>query len=90
MSIPLLLRTNVTRSFTSTPRILKPSTTVNFVASFNHTLRAASTMSTPDTSVYDFTPLNAKGEPFPLADLKGKVILIVNVASKYGPISGKL
>jgi glutathione peroxidase-family protein len=35
-----------------------------------------------NTSIYDFTPLNAKGEPYPLVDLKGKVILIVNVASK--------
>lgn len=36
------------------------------------------------TSVYDFTPLDGKGQPFPLADLKGQVLLIVNVASKCG------
>lgn len=37
-----------------------------------------------DTSIYDFSPLDAKGAPYPFIDLKGKVILIVNVASKCG------
>ncbi|QSZ35640.1 hypothetical protein DSL72_008510 [Monilinia vaccinii-corymbosi] len=36
------------------------------------------------TSIYDFEPLNKKGEPTPLADYKGKVLLIVNTASKCG------
>lgn len=31
---------------------------------------------------YDLAPKNGKGEPFPFSDLKGKVVLIVNVASK--------
>ncbi|KAI5776579.1 thioredoxin-like protein [Geopyxis carbonaria] len=38
----------------------------------------------PDTTIYDFKPLNMKGEETPMDDLKGKVILIVNVASKCG------
>lgn len=33
---------------------------------------------------YDLKPLDARGEPFPFADLKGKVVVIVNVASKCG------
>lgn len=33
---------------------------------------------------YDFKPLDARGEPFPFSDLKGKVVVIVNVASKCG------
>jgi len=36
------------------------------------------------TTFYDFTPVDKKGEPFPLEELKGKVILVVNTASKCG------
>ncbi|KAI9647030.1 Glutathione peroxidase 2 [Ciborinia camelliae] len=35
-------------------------------------------------SIYEFEPLNKKGEPTPLTNYKGKVILIVNTASKCG------
>lgn len=35
-------------------------------------------------SFYELTPTDAKGQPFPFAELKGKVVLIVNVASKCG------
>lgn len=33
---------------------------------------------------YDFKPKDKKGEEYPLVDLKGKVILVVNTASKCG------
>ncbi|OBT53762.1 hypothetical protein VE04_05045 [Pseudogymnoascus sp. 24MN13] len=36
------------------------------------------------TSVFDFKPLNKKGEPAPLSAYAGKVLLIVNTASKCG------
>jgi peroxiredoxin len=36
------------------------------------------------TTFYDFKPLDKKGEPFPLAELQGKVVLVVNTASKCG------
>jgi glutathione peroxidase-family protein len=35
-------------------------------------------------SIYDFTPMKMLDQPLPLKDLRGKVILIVNVASKCG------
>lgn len=35
-------------------------------------------------SFYDLTPSDAKGQPFPFKQLEGKVVLIVNVASKCG------
>ncbi|EKG20929.1 Glutathione peroxidase [Macrophomina phaseolina MS6] len=36
------------------------------------------------TSFYDFKPLDKKGQPYDLASLKGKVVLVVNTASKCG------
>ncbi|NVJ96718.1 MAG: glutathione peroxidase [Alphaproteobacteria bacterium] len=36
------------------------------------------------TSIYDFTPDRLNGKPQPLEDYKGKVLLIVNTASKCG------
>jgi glutathione peroxidase len=36
------------------------------------------------TSFYDFKPLDKKGQPYPLENLKGKVVLVVNTASKCG------
>ncbi|MCJ1419852.1 hypothetical protein MMC32_006208 [Xylographa parallela] len=36
------------------------------------------------TSFYDFKPLDKKGQPYELASLKGKTVLVVNTASKCG------
>jgi len=36
------------------------------------------------TTFYDFKPKDDKGAPFPLANMKGKVVLVVNTASKCG------
>jgi glutathione peroxidase len=36
------------------------------------------------SSIYDFTLPSIEGKPMPLADYKGKVILVVNVASRCG------
>jgi len=36
------------------------------------------------TNFYEFKPLDKKGQPFPLSELKGKVVLVVNTASKCG------
>lgn len=36
------------------------------------------------SAFYELAPLDAKKEPYPFVELKGKVVLIVNVASKCG------
>ncbi|EWC46610.1 peroxiredoxin HYR1 [Drechslerella stenobrocha 248] len=40
--------------------------------------------SATELGFYSYKPLDKKGEPFNLGDLKGKVVLVVNVASKCG------
>jgi len=36
------------------------------------------------TTFYDFKPNDKKGKPYPLTNFKGKVVLVVNTASKCG------
>lgn len=36
------------------------------------------------TSFFDFKPKDKKGGEYPLSNLKGKVVLVVNTASKCG------
>jgi len=35
------------------------------------------------TTFYDLEPLDSRSQPYNFSQLKGKVVLIVNVASKY-------
>ena len=46
--------------------------------------RTFSTSMASATSFYSFKPIDKKGEPFPLSELQGKVVLVVNTASKCG------
>lgn len=44
---------------------------------------STSTMAAAST-FYDFSPKDKQGSPYPLANLRGKVVLVVNTASKCG------
>jgi glutathione peroxidase len=39
---------------------------------------------TPETTAFDFEALTIDGQPYPLATLRGRVILVVNTASRCG------
>lgn len=68
--LPSIIRSPST-SFSQTP--LRSSSAAGGIA----------TMSSA-TTFYDFKPNDKKGNPYPLSDLKGKVVLVVNTASKCG------
>jgi hypothetical protein len=68
----ILLRPSILRHLTAT----KPTTAVRKFTLTTTTMASAAT-------IYDFSPLKPSGEPLPMKDLKGKVVLLVNVASKY-------
>jgi glutathione peroxidase len=42
------------------------------------------TLMAADKTIYDFTLNSIDGQPMPLSSFKGKVVLLVNVASKCG------
>ncbi|UNI18693.1 Glutathione peroxidase [Purpureocillium takamizusanense] len=50
---------------------------------FHYAPRHFATMASA-TGFYDFKPLDKRGQEVPLADYKGKVVLVVNTASKCG------
>ncbi|KAI5853992.1 thioredoxin-like protein [Tricharina praecox] len=85
MSLPLLLirrTTNNTTTLRTTAAILASTTTIPTIFK-PRTLQQARAMSSAST-IYDFTATKQLGEPLPMSQLKGKVVLIVNVASKCG------
>ncbi len=53
-------------------------------ATFALLLSAATAFAAPAKSIYDFTLNSIDGQPTPLASYKGKVVMVVNVASKCG------
>lgn len=50
---------------------------------FHSAIRSQATMASA-TSFFDFKPKDKKGGEYPLSNLKGKVVLVVNTASKCG------
>ncbi|KZL86725.1 glutathione peroxidase [Colletotrichum incanum] len=55
----------------------------NIVANTKKQLHTTAAMASA-TGFYDFKPLDKRGQEVPLADYKGKVVLVVNTASKCG------
>ncbi|OBR11996.1 Glutathione peroxidase [Colletotrichum higginsianum IMI 349063] len=56
---------------------------INANAITNKQLHTTAAMASA-TGFYDFKPLDKRGQEVPLADYKGKVVLVVNTASKCG------
>jgi glutathione peroxidase len=73
-SIPVLLASQLVNLGVPTKTSIQQHNTVN---AQKRTMASA-------TSFYDFKPLDKKGQPVPLSEYKGKVVLIVNTASKCG------
>ncbi|KAJ5130405.1 uncharacterized protein N7515_006444 [Penicillium bovifimosum] len=77
-------------SLSHSAKYLRSSTTSYIIPNVPHTTnkhlafpRQATTMASA-TSFFDFEPVDKKGAPFPLSSLNGKVVLVVNTASKCG------
>ena len=73
------------------PRLYQTTLRSSFLhnlTSAKHTFFTTTTVTTRNmssaTTFYDFKPKDDKGAPFPLANMKGKVVLVVNTASKCG------
>lgn len=82
--------TTATTSFRSPPSSLfntkhKHSSPHQRNITHNHSCQLSTTSEMASaTSFYDFKPLDKRGQEVPLGDYKGKVVLIVNTASKCG------
>jgi glutathione peroxidase len=57
---------------------------MKIIALFSVALLTASFASAPPKSFYDFTVKSIDGTAFPLSQLKGKKVMVVNTASKCG------
>jgi len=75
-------------SFSSLPNkpFPKPKSLFRTLTPLSFTLRTNHTMASPSNpqSIHDFTVKDAKGNDVNLGDYKGKVLIIVNVASQCG------
>ncbi|WDK12104.1 glutathione peroxidase [Colletotrichum graminicola] len=76
----LKTRASPTRSLLIDNKLQLRST---IAANTNKQLHTTAAMASA-TSFYDFKPLDKRGQEVPLADYKGKVVLVVNTASKCG------
>ncbi|XP_025888857.1 protein HUA2-LIKE 2 [Solanum lycopersicum] len=64
------------------PCLVKPNSEVDFYIGLNTKMGASK--SVPQKSIYEFTVKDSKGKNVDLSIYKGKVLLVVNVASKCG------
>jgi len=79
-----LFQTSIRIGSQSTPTgISKAGPFLNLWSSSNDFQAQTRTMASA-ASFYDFKLLDKRGQTFPSADLKGKVVLVVNTASKCG------
>jgi peroxiredoxin len=74
----------VARQYYPSPSVCAPSTTIHRVHNASASTFASSAKMASATSFFDFTPKDKKSNPYPLSQHKGKVVLVVNTASKCG------
>ncbi|CAG8962193.1 hypothetical protein HYFRA_00005245 [Hymenoscyphus fraxineus] len=76
--------TSPPRTAVKTAPSLHHNQRIKFTTTTRKSQTAQSSNMSSATSFYDFKPLDKRGQPTPLSEYKGKVVLIVNTASKCG------
>lgn len=79
---PTLLSSSTRQSHTINLNTARPTQYLQPI--YPATTRSFATNMASATTFFDFKPLDKKGSAYSLAQLKGKVVLVVNTASKCG------
>ncbi|PYH95111.1 thioredoxin-like protein [Aspergillus ellipticus CBS 707.79] len=80
---PVTLQTTSFSTTATASKLPSPRQTLLRISQIPHLTSSIATMASA-TTFYEFEPVDKKGNTFPLTSLEGKVVLVVNTASKCG------